>query len=428
VTQPATPDGGTPARLLLALVIPGIIVGTASALLLIALTVVSNQLEDVLWDWLPATVGVGADSPAWIIGVLTLAGLAVGLVVTFVPGHAGPDPAATELAGPPLPLVVLPGLALAVILTLASGVSLGPENPILGINIGLTVAIGLRVLPRMPGAAWSALAFAGTIGAMFGTPIGAALLISETSDTSGRPLWDRLFGPLVAAAAGSLTMLLLGGESFALTIAPYPQHELIDLVSGSLIAVGAALLGLVAIYAFPLVHAAFHRLRQPILVLTAGGFVLGLLGVIGGPISLFKGLDQMKELTETAADYAPAGLALLAVVKLVAVLVASGSGFRGGRIFPSVFAAVALGLFVYALFPGVPEAIALGASLIGILVAVTRSGWLAIFMAGLMVGDASVVPELVVIVLPAWLVVTGRPEMVVRPANPQTVDGDPAAA
>src|SRR5689334_19898411 len=59
VTQPATPDGGTPARLLLALVIPGIIVGTASALLLIALTVVSNQLEDVLWDWLPATVGVG---------------------------------------------------------------------------------------------------------------------------------------------------------------------------------------------------------------------------------------------------------------------------------------------------------------------------------------------------------------------------------
>jgi H+/Cl- antiporter ClcA len=414
VTQPATADVGTPARLLLRLVIPGIVIGVASALLLIALTLVSNALQDVLWDWLPTTVGVGADSPAWIIGVLTLAGLAVGLVVTFVPGHAGPDPATTELAGPPLPLFVLPGLALAVILTLASGVSLGPENPILGINIGLAVAIGLRVAPAMPAAAWSALAFAGTIGAMFGTPIGAALLISETSDTSGRPLWDRLFGPLVAAAAGSLTMLLLGGESFVLTVAPYPQHELVDLVSGSLIAVVAAVIGMIAIYAFPFVHAAFHRLGPPIVALTAGGFVLGLLGVLGGPISLFKGLEQMKELTATAAEYAPAGLALLAVVKLVAVLVASGSGFRGGRIFPSVFAAVALGLFVYALFPGVPEAIALGASLIGILVAVTRSGWLAIFMAGLMVGDASVVPELVVIVLPAWLIVTGRPEMVVK--------------
>jgi hypothetical protein len=78
-----------------------------------------------------------------------------------------------------------------------------------------------------------------------------------------------------------------------------------------------------------------------------------------------------------------------------------------------VFAGVALGLFVYAVFPGVPEAIALGASLLGILVAVTRSGWLAIFMAALMIGDPVLLPELVVIVLPAWLVVTGRPEMVV---------------
>lgn len=414
MTQAANASDRSRARLLLPLVLPGIVVGAGSAVLLIALTVVSNRLEDVLWDALPKAVGVDADSPAWIIGVLTLAGLAVGLVVTFVPGHAGPDPATTELAGPPLPLLVLPGLAIAVILSLASGVSLGPENPLLGINIGLAVAIGLRVLPGVPGAAWGGLAFAGTIGAMFGTPIGAALLLTETSDPSGRPVWDRLFGPLVAAAAGSITVLLLRGESFALTVAPYSQHQLFDLVSGSLIAVGAALLGLVAIYAFPFVHRAFHRLGPPLVALTAGGFVLGILGVIGGPISLFKGLDQMKDLSESAADYTPAGLALLTVVKLVAVLVASGSGFRGGRIFPSVFAGVALGLFVYAVFPGVPEAIALGASLLGILVAVTRSGWLAIFMAALMIGDPVLLPELVVIVLPAWLVVTGRPEMVVR--------------
>ena len=112
--------------------------------------------------------------------------------MTFVPGHAGPDPATVELAGPPLPLSVLPSLAVALILALAGGVSLGPENPILGINIGLAAAIGLRVLPRVPGRAWSALAFAGTIGAMFGTPIGAALLLSESLNESGTRLWDRL--------------------------------------------------------------------------------------------------------------------------------------------------------------------------------------------------------------------------------------------
>src|SRR5262249_27778318 len=119
--------------------------------------------------------------------------------------------------------------------------------------------------------------------------------------------------------------------------------------------------------------------------------------------------------------------ALLVVVKLLAVLVSSGSGFRGGRIFPSVFVGVAFGLLVYAVFPGVPEAIGLGASLVGILVAVTRSGWLAIFMAACMIGDATILAELVVIVLPAWLVVTGRPEMVVAPPKTETAT-DPASA
>jgi H+/Cl- antiporter ClcA len=350
-----------------------------------------------------------------IIGVLTFTGLLVGLLVTFVPGHAGPDPATTELAGPPLPLSVLPGLAIALVLTLASGVSLGPENPILAVNVGLTAAIGLRLIPRVPVIAWSGLAVSGTLGAMFGTPLGSALLLSELPDTSGRPLWDRLFGPLIAASAGSLTMLLLGGESFALTVDAYTTPQAIDLVTGSLIAIAGALVGMAAIYLFPYLHAGFHRLGRPIFVLVAGGFVLGILGVIGGEISLFKGLEQMKELTETATDYTAAGLGLLVVVKLIAMLVASSSGFRGGRIFPSVFAAVAFGLFVHALFPAVPEAVALASSVIGVLVAVTRSGWLSIFMGELMIGQPAILPVLAIVILPAWLIVTGRPELVVKP-------------
>ncbi|HET9344403.1 MAG TPA: ion channel protein [Candidatus Limnocylindrales bacterium] len=404
-------------RPLLALVIPGIVVGAASAVILIAVTAVATWLEDIVWTTIPTALGMPGDAPGWIVLVLTLTGLAVGAVVTFVPGHAGPDPATTGLAEPPMPPHVLPGLALALILVLAGGVSLGPENPILGINIGLAVAIGLRVLPGLPAAAWSGLAFAGTIGAMFGTPLAAALLLSEQPGDPGRPLWDRLFGPLVAAGAGTMTMLLLSGESFVLDVAPYASPQPIDLVSGSLIAVAVAAAGMAAVYAFPLVHAAFRRLGRPLVSLLVGGLVLGVLGVLGGPISLFKGLEQMKELTERAAEFSPAALVLLGVIKLVALLVASGSGFRGGRIFPSVFAAVALGLFFSALFPAVPQAVALAASLVGMIVAITRSGWLAIFMGGLMVGDPAIIPLLAIIVLPAWLVVTGRPEMIVRRAE-----------
>ena len=135
-----------------------------------------------------------SSGPGSIFLVLTLAGLVIGLVVAAVPGHAGPDPATTELAAPPLPMGTLPGLAVAMILMLASGVSLGPENPILAINIGLAAGFGLKLIPRSP-PSWRGLAFAGTIGAMFGTPVAAALLLSELPGNPRIRLWDRLFAP-----------------------------------------------------------------------------------------------------------------------------------------------------------------------------------------------------------------------------------------
>ena len=406
--------------------IPAIVVGAASGLLLLALSEIAKRLEGVMWTTIPDAIGVSGTSGVWTFAILTLTGLAIGLVVTFVPGHAGPDPATLELMEPPMPVRMLPSLALAAVLMLAGGVSLGPENPILAINVGLAVAIGLRLTPKVPGRVWGALAFAGTIGALFGTPVGAALLLAEVPGDPTGPLWDRMFAPLLAAAAGSVTMILLGGETFAIVVAPYPATAPIDLLTGAIIAVAAAVIGLAAVYAFPVAHAAFKRLGPPLISIVVGGAILGVLGVIGGQITLFKGLEQMQTLAATVDDYTVGGLALVFVVKLVALVVAGTSGFRGGRIFPSVFIAVALGLFIYELFPQVPEAVAISASLIGILLAVTRSGWIALFMAALLVGDTNIFPLLCVIVLPAWLVVTGKPLMVVR-APEATAAAQPAA-
>src|SRR6478736_2766947 len=85
-------------RVLLALVIPAIVVGVASALILMTATLAGKWIEDILWTRIPDGLGVDPSGPAWIFIVLTLAGVAIGLVVTFVPGHAGPDPATVELA------------------------------------------------------------------------------------------------------------------------------------------------------------------------------------------------------------------------------------------------------------------------------------------------------------------------------------------
>lgn len=427
--QPARASS-IPIRTQLLLIVPAVLVGIASAFVLIVASAAANVLETVLWDRIPAAFGLTGDEPLWIFGVLTAVGLATGFILTFVPGHAGPDPATTGLAEPPQPLFVLPGIALALILTLGGGVSLGPENPIIVINLSLAVALGLRIIPGIPGQAWAGFAFSGTIGAMFGTPIAAALLLSEALSEGEGPLWDRMFAPLVAAGAGAVTMLVLEGESFALTVEPYPAVHALDLLTGSLVAVGSAVVGMVAVYLFPRAYALFGRARSPLLIALAGGAVLGVLGAIGGPISLFKGLDEMKDLAENAGSYTAAALAGLVVIKLLAVLVAGTSGFRGGRIFPSVFVAVALGLAVHAALPDVvPEAVALSCALIGVLVAVTRSGWLALFMAALMVGHPELLPLLCIAILPAWLVVSGRPEMVVAPRTaPSRTEAATAAA
>lgn len=117
------------ARTMLLLSLPAVAIGIASSLILIVVMKIASVLQNLLWQRLPGTLGIAQDSPLWIIGVLTLTGIAVGLVIRFSQGHAGPDPACEPLIGAPVPPSALPGLIVALILGLAGGVSLGPEHP-----------------------------------------------------------------------------------------------------------------------------------------------------------------------------------------------------------------------------------------------------------------------------------------------------------
>jgi len=418
---PATPPGPQlTVRRLLLLSIPAIVIGVLSAVSLRLLDLIADQLDDVLWTDTPKSLGIAPDSPWWIFAVLTATGIAVGLVVWLVPGHAGPDSATTELASTPLKLMVLPGLAVVVILSLAGGVSLGPENPIIAINVSLAVALVARISKAVPPELIGALAISATIGALFGTPVAAALVFTGMVGEfkMGGSLWDKLFLPLAAAGAGSVTMYLLGGGFGSQTpFDPYGAPQAFDLLLGAVIACAAAAFGLVGIYLFPLVHRAFHALRHPLLFTVLGGVVLGLLGMIGGPITLFKGLDQSEELLADTSAYGPGQLTVILLVKLAALVVAASAGFRGGRIFPAVFLGVAAGLLGGALLPGVPLSLAVACGVLGVVLAIARDGWVALFVAVAIVDDVTVLPMLCIIVLPAWLVVTRAREMLITPAD-----------
>ncbi|WP_329383698.1 ion channel protein [Streptomyces sp. NBC_01716] len=408
-SAPASPSG----RTLLPLILPSLVVGVVASLVLLGISELADLLEDVLWKTIPDALGVGRHSSLWMIVMLTATGLAVGLVVRQVYGHAGPDPATTGLVDPPLPPGVVPGLLLASGLALAGGVSLGPENPITAANIALAYWLGRKAAPAAPAALWVSLAAAGTVGALFGTPVAAALILTETFATRPGPgsLWDKLFGPLVAAGAAGLTTVLIDHPSFDLSLPNHPGARWSDALAALVIAPLAAVLGMAAVYALPYAHSAFRRLGHPVLALTAGGLLLGLLGALGGFLTLFKGLDEVKTLAADPDGWSAGQFALMAVVKAAALVTATACGFRGGRIFPAVFVGVSFGLCAHALVPAVHPTVGVTCGVLGVLLAVTRQGWLSLFTAAVLAADPNLLPLLCVATLPAWLLVTGRPKM-----------------
>ena len=403
------PEAPLTVRRLALLSIPALLIGVLSALSLWALEALAGLLEDTLWRNAPGALGIAADDPWWIFAVLTFTGVAVGLVVWLVPGHGGPDSATTELEPHALKLSILPGLAVVLMLGLAGGVSLGPENPIIAINVSLAVALVARIAKAVPPA---------LIGALFGTPVAAALVFTGVVSQfrAKGSLWDKLFLPLVAAGAGSITTHYVGGGIQTMqTSTPYGTPQPLDLLLGAVVACLAAAFALVGVYLFPLVHRTFRALRHPMLYIVAGGVVLGLLGMIGGPVTLFKGLDQSAELLSHPGDYSPGELTVILLVKLAALVVAASAGFRGGRIFPAVFIGVAAGMLGGALLPALPFSLAVACGVLGVVLAIARDGWIALFVAVAIVGDITVLPMLCLIVLPAWLTVTWAREMLITP-------------
>ena len=103
---------------------------------------------------------------------------------------------------------------------------------------------------------------------------------------------------MAAAGAGAITMHLLGAPSFAFDVPEYGSPQAIDLLTGAIVACGAVVISLAALAAFPIIWRAMHALKHPMLIAIAGGFLLGILGLIGGPITMFKGLEQIGELLQ----------------------------------------------------------------------------------------------------------------------------------
>jgi H+/Cl- antiporter ClcA len=216
------------------------------------------------------------------------------------------------------------------------------------------------------------------------------------------------FPSLLASAVATIVFVALTGQFFA-RLYTFPEYTplLADLVR----AVPFSLVGSLAGVLFTLMFRWLRRRVQPLkrrVVLRGliGGLGMGAIGVLL-PLTLFSGEEQTMRLIEQASTIGLWTLIWLAVGKLVATSLLLATGWKGGYIFPIMFAGVALGMAGHLLFPATPIPVTVAAILAGALVAALRAPlFAALFTLVLVQAETAPVVAVAVLVsslLTAWL-------------------------
>src|SRR5258708_10741420 len=233
------------------------------------------------------------------------------------------------------------GKFLCTSLTLASGIPLGREGPsvqvgggigwVLGRDVGLSSEQVKKLIPAGAAAA---------IAAAFNTPLAAVMFSLE--EIVG-DLHSPVMGAAVLASASSwLTLRLLLGNDPLFKV---PQYQLVHPLEFGIYALLGVAGGLVSVAFTKLLlttRERFLRLPERTLWLqpAAGGLLVGLMGWFV-PQVLGVGYGYVGQVLNTGM--ALKLMALLVVLKLVAVATSYGSGNAGGIFGPSLFIGAMLG-------------------------------------------------------------------------------------
>jgi H+/Cl- antiporter ClcA len=326
-----------------------------------------NVLQSEIFTHLPHALGWNTEPIWWPLPLLALSGVLVALTIRYLPGTGGHLPAeGFKVGGAPIP-IELPGVFFAALASLALGVVIGPEAPLIVLGGGLGVC-AVRLAKRdVPDRTTTVVAAAGSFAAvstLLGSPIAGAFLLMEASGLAGATMELVLLPGLVAAGIGSLVFVGLGAWSglgtFSLAIPNLPHLARPDAPElGWAIGVGlaAALLGSGIRWLALFLQA---RVAPRMIVLTpAVGLAIAGLAIAfaegtgkGSSEVLFSGQSALGPLLAHSATYSLGALVLLVACKALAYG-ASLSSFRGGPIFPALFVGAAGGMAL-SHAPGLP--------------------------------------------------------------------------
>jgi len=369
-------------------------------------------LQELLWDEIPAALGVAPHS-WYTLAVTTLGGLVVGLLLVVVPGHGGPMPAEGHGVGDtPVPMRDTFGLLLVSLVSLAVGASLGPEAALLA----LAVALGGRIAERARRAELGRLLGGSGAGSLlsglFGSPLAPAIMFLEVTQITGHNLYVFLIPVLVASVVGLLTFeATYGGPLLDIHLPAYAGVEVVHVLEAIVIAGAAAIVGLATIAVYRVVERAFRPLeKQLVLRATLGGLGIGLVALVAGEETLFSGEHELVVLLDDPESYGVGALLLVLGGKIVAFGLSLATGFRGGRIFPVLFIGAVVGFIAADVLDRIPLTVAVACGMAGAAVALIR---LPIFVALLVTFFASpaAVPLIVLAVVVGYLLTFDRREL-----------------
>jgi H+/Cl- antiporter ClcA len=399
------------------------------------------DLQSWVFTSVPKGLGFHGEPPWWPLLPLAVAGVLVGAVIKYLPGRGGHSPAdGFHAGGAPQP-VELPGILLAALASLALGVVIGPEAPLIALGGGcaiLAVKLTRRDVPANVGAVIAATGSFAAIATLLGNPLAGALLLLEASGLGGPMATVALIPGLLGAGIGSLIFLgldsLTGYGTFSLAIPDLPPAPHLDVAQfGWAIAVGVA----AALVSYGIRRLALflrpHVERRLLLLTLLSGLAIGGLAIAfaeatGKPSSavLFSGQSALPPLLEHAASYSVGALVLLTACKALAYSI-SLSGFRGGPTFPGMFVGAAGGIALSHL-PGLPmlagAAIGIAAMTAGMLqLPITAVLLTTLFLGtnGIKVMPLTIVAVVVSFVLSKWLAGPPAPPKAPEPAEVPTV-------
>jgi H+/Cl- antiporter ClcA len=370
-------DARTRAILLLSSI--ALAVGVVDGLVFMAFEWVVKHGTDWLWNDV-----VDSDDVRWRVVPLALA-LSIALSALmrglgqprWTAPHMDPLGPAEGSGGEPPPAPALPALATILLVGAAgliAGASLGPEAPLVGLATGLGAWAAARADLGAVGRVLVLASAGALLVAFFGSLIPIAIPLVIVYQGTRRLQAAAVVAIALAGLAAWGTVWVVHGNHHGYGSIPSAAIHARDYATAVVLGVIAVAIGALLRWFLKRLAVVTKRVdnRAPWwLAAAVFGLVLGALYLVGGQTVQFSGSEGSVMLLSGEVHYGAWALAGIAVVKLLATSWSLTAGYRGGLVFPSVFAGVAVSVLVAGALPDLAGPGVLLGSVAGLFVEMT---------------------------------------------------------